>query len=327
MIWLTWRQFRGQALVALAALAALAIFLVVLGLRLRHAYDVNVGCTGCSVRDGAQTIKDHYFTVLLLTGFVLVLLPAVVGAFWGAPLVARELETGTHRLVWNQSVTRTRWLAVKLGFVTLATVAFTGALSLLFTWAASAYDKALNDRFDPLFFPTRNLAPLGYTVFAVVAGVTIGLLIRRTVPAMAITLAVFAALQILMPTVIRGHLQPPVNRSVAFEAADSHGLWLNRDGKTSVPGYDVPGAWVLTANPALRGADGELAPESLTKACFTGEPDEAKQCLEALNLHTELSYQPADRYWTFQWLEFGIYLLLAGLLAGFAFWRIPRGLN
>jgi hypothetical protein len=327
MIWLTWRQFRSQALVALVALAALAIFLVVLGLRLRHAYDVNVGCTGCTVQQGAETLKNHYFTVLLLTGFVMILLPAVVGAFWGAPLVARELETGTHRLVWNQSVTRTRWLAVKLGFVTLAAAAFTGALSLLFTWAASPYDRALDDRFDPLFFPTRNLAPLGYTVFAVVAGITIGLITRRTVLAMAITLAAFAALQVLMPTVIRAHLQPPVTESVAFVAADSHGLWLNREGEVAVPGYDVAGAWVLTANPNLLGADGELAPESSTKPCFTGEPDQAKQCLQALNLHTELAYQPADRYWTFQWLELGIYVLLAGLLAGYAFWRIPRGLS
>ncbi|MFI7547920.1 transmembrane transport protein [Actinoplanes sp. NPDC049599] len=327
MIWLTWRQFRGQALVALAALAALTIFLVVLGLRIRGTYDANVGCTGCSADSGAQLLKDKYFNVLLLLGFLIILVPAVLGAFWGAPLIARELETGTHRLVWNQSVTRTRWLAVKLSFVTLAALAFAGLLSLLFTWAASPYDRALNDRFDPLFFPTRNLAPLGYAVFAVVAGITIGLLIKRTVIAMAVTLAAFAAMQILMPTVLRQHLQPVVHESVAFVAADSHGLGLNQKGQVSIPGYDVPGAWVLTANPLLLDADGRQPPEATVKPCFTGEPGQAKQCLEALNLHSELSYQPADRYWTFQWLESGVYLLLALLLAGYAFWRIPRGLS
>jgi hypothetical protein len=50
-------------------------------------------------------------------------------------------------------------------------------------------------------------------------------------------------------------------------------------------------------------------------------------CLEAQKLHLSLSYQPADRYRTFQWLEFAAYLVLAGLLAGFAFWRIPRWLS
>lgn len=327
MIWLTWRQFRGQAVVAGTALAALAIFLVILGLRMRGYYDANVGCTGCDAPAGTQLMKDKYFNILLLTGFFLILVPAVIGAFWGAPLIARELEAGTHRLVWNQSVTRTRWLAVKLSFVTLAGLAFTGVLSLLFTWAASPYDRALNDRFDPLFFPTRNLAPVGYAVFAVVAGITIGLFTKRTVIAMAVTLAAFAVLQILMPTVIRQHLQPVVNESVAFVGANSHGLGLNHNGEISIPGYDVPGAWVLTANPLLLDASGKQPAKAVTEPCFTGEPERAKQCLEALNLHAELRYQPADRYWTFQWLEAGVYLLLALLLAGYAFWRIPRGLS
>jgi ABC-type transport system involved in multi-copper enzyme maturation permease subunit len=327
MIWLTWRQFRVQALVALTALAALAIFLVILGLRLRSAYDLTIGCDGCSAQTGAQTLRDRYFSVLLLTGFLLILIPALLGAFWGAPLIARELENGTHRLVWNQSVTRTRWLLIKLGFVTLAAVTFTGALSLLFTWATSPYDRALDDRFDPIFFPTRNLAPLGYTVFAVVAGITIGLITRRTVIAMAVTLAAFTALQILMPTLIRAHLQTPVTQTVAFSAANTHGLTLGSDGRTKVPGYDVPGAWMLTTESELLDATGSPVEEAVTKQCMTGDFEGDKACLEAQNLHTVQTFQPADRYWTFQWLEFGIYLLLAGLLAGFAFWRIPRGLS
>jgi len=327
MIWLTWRQFRGQALVALVALGALAIYLVVLGLQLRSAYDTNVGCTACSVESGTQLLKDKYFSVLLLTGFLIILIPAVIGAFWGAPLIARELEAGTHRLVWNQSITRTRWLAVKLSFVTLAALAFTGALSLLFTWAASPYDRALNDRFDPLFFPTRNLAPLGYAVFAVVAGIAIGLLAKRTVIAMAVTLAVFTAIQVLMPTVIRPHLQPAITENVQFTAGDAHGMWLDQTGKVSVEGYDVPGAWMLTNQATLVDSTGAQPDKATAESCFNGDFEKDKACLEALNLHSTLTYQPADRYWTFQWLEFGIYLLLALLLAGYAFWRIPRGLS
>ena len=244
MIWLTWRQFRGQALTALAALAALTIYLVILGLRIRHSYDVNVDCTGCSVATARDILEKAYFTPLLLTGFLVVLVPAIIGAFWGAPLIARELETGTHRLVWNQSVTRTRWLAVKLAFVTLAGVIVAGALSLLLTWAASPYDKLFDGRFEPLIFPTRNIAPLGYAVFAVVAGITVGLLARRTVLAMAITLAAFAALQILMPTVIRPHLQPPVTETVAFTAAGAHGLGINGEGEVKRRGtrFRAPGS-------------------------------------------------------------------------------------
>jgi len=328
MIWLTWRQFRGQAVTAVAALAALSIFLVFLGLQIRDSYEANVDCaTGCSISTARDVLQNEYFTTLLLGGFLIVLVPAIVGAFWGAPLIARELETGTHRLVWNQSVTRTRWLAVKLALVTLAGVALTGALSLLLTWAASPYDKLFGDRFEPLIFPTRNIAPLGYAVFAVVAGTVVGLLARRTVLAMAITLAAFVVLQILMPTVIRPHLQPPVTEAVAFTADGAQGLGVNGEGRVRMQGYTIPGAWVLNSSPDLLDAAGNPVSGDLVTNCFKGDFSRDMACLEAQNLHLSVSYQPADRYWTFQWLELTAYLVLAGLLAGFAFWRIPRGLS
>lgn len=327
MIWLTWRQFRSQALVAVATLAALTIYLVFLGLRLRHVYEVNVGCTGCSLGTARETMENTYSDKVLLTGFLVVLLPAVIGAFWGAPLIARELETGTQRLVWNQSITRTRWLAVKLAFVTLAGAIVAGTLSLLFTWAASPYDRLFDSRFDPMLFPTRNVAPVGYAVFAVVAGITIGLLARRTVVAMAITLAAFAALQILMPTVIRPHLQPPVTETVSFTAAGAHGFGISGDGDVSLRGYAIPGTWSLTDEQDLLDATGTPVTQEQVDDCMRGDYAKDMACLEAKNLHVNLSYQPADRYWTFQWLEFAVYLVLAGLLAGLAFWRIPRGLS
>lgn len=330
MIWLTWRQFRGQALTALAALAAVTIHLVILGLRIRDTYEANVECgAACSVAAARDTMENSYSTILLLSGFLVVLVPAIMGAFWGAPLIAREVETGTHRLVWNQSVTRTRWLAVKLGFVTLAGVAVAGALSLLFTWAASPYDKLLAGRFDPMFFPTRNIAPLGYAAFAILAGVTIGLIARRTVLAMAITLAAFAALQILMPTVIRPHLQTPVTDTVPFTTTGrAEGIGIGPDGVITMHGYSIPGAWMRSPTASLLDAAGKPVTRETTDPCFNGgAPGKAMACLEAQKLQVSVSYQPADRYWTFQWLELAAYLVLAGLLAGFAFWRIPRGLS
>ncbi|MEO3922497.1 hypothetical protein ABGB07_01225 [Micromonosporaceae bacterium B7E4] len=327
MIWLTWRQFRGQALVGVAVLAALATYLVVLGLRIRNAYEANVDCAGCNAETAKDPFENAYFTPLLLTGFLVVLIPGILGAFWGAPLLAREFETGTHRLVWNQSVTRTRWLAVKLGLVTLAGVVVTGVLSLLLTWAASPYDKLFEGRFDPLLFPTRNIAPLGYAAFAVVAGITVGLLVRRTLPAMALLLAGFVLLQILVPTAVRQHLQPPVTETFAWTAANARGLNIDESGEVRTDGYAIPGAWVLTGNPQMFDASGKPASREQFEECPHTSPEVHKACVESKGFHMTLSYQPADRYWTFQWLELGMYLALAALLAGFAFWRIPRGLN
>jgi ABC-type transport system involved in multi-copper enzyme maturation permease subunit len=334
MIWLTWRQFRAQALIGLAALAALAIFLIILGMRIRGTYDANVTDCGttCSVTNARDIMEDAYFGTLMLAGLLIVLVPALLGAFWGAPLVAREIETGTHRLVWNQSITRTRWLAVKLTFVTLAGVALAGAFSLLLTWAASPYDKLLTARFEPLIFPTRNIVPLGYAAFAVTAGIVIGLLIRRTIPAMAVTLAVFAALQILVPTFLRPHLQPPVTETVAF-TADTTVSEFSAGGPTnkgiSINGYGsaVPGSWMLSGRVPLLDAAGNQATRDTIDGCLKGDFRRDMACVAQQNMHFEVKYQPASRYWTFQWLEFGGYLLLGGLLAGFAFWRVRRGLS
>jgi len=334
MIWLTWRQFRGQAVIALGALAALTIFLVILGLRIRGTYDANVvDCaTTCSLANARDALEASYLTPLLLTGFLVVLVPALLGAFWGAPLVAREIETGTHRLVWNQSITRTRWLAVKLALVTLAGVAVAGAFSLLLTWAASPYDKLLSGRFEPLFFPTRNIVPLGYAAFAVVAGIVIGLVLRRTIPAMAITLAVFAALQILVPTLIRPYLQAPVTQTVAF-TADTRVSEFSSGGPNStgisINGYDntVPGSWMLSSRVPLMNAAGEQVTRDTVADCLKGDMRRDMACISQLDLHFTVKYQPADRYWTFQWLELGAYLLLGGVLAAFAFWRVRRSLS
>ncbi|MGX6600923.1 hypothetical protein ACWKSP_02120 [Micromonosporaceae bacterium Da 78-11] len=180
----------------------------------------------------------------------------------------------------------------------------------------------------PMSFAARNIVPLGYAAFAVLAGITIGLLVRRTVLAMAITLALFTALQILMPTVIRPHLQTPVTAAVAFAADGANGLGMNAAGDVSVQEYEIPGAWNLSPDGRLYDAQDKPVTRESIQNCMTGQgPDKDFPCLEALNLHMSLTYQPADRYWTFQWLEFGAYLLLAALLAGFAFWRIPRGLS
>ena len=129
MIWLTWRQFRAAGAMMAAALAALAVILAVTGPSL--ADDYSAGITACTAqgRDCSDFVdgffRDHRSTGLAVTSVVLVL-PALIGIFWGAPLIARELDAGTHRLVWNQSVTRTRWLAVKLGLVGLVAVAVAG---------------------------------------------------------------------------------------------------------------------------------------------------------------------------------------------------------
>lgn len=224
MIWLTWRQFRGTAAITAAALALLAAILLVTGPGLADEYSTGIAACGSDCGDFVKAFfTDHQGEFLAVTAVALVL-PALIGLFLGAPLITRELESGTHRLVWTQSVTRTRWLAVKLGLVGAAAVAAAGLGSLGVDWWSGPIDKSAGDdfaRMEPLLFAARGIVPIGYAAFAFAVGATVGLLIRRTLPAMAATLAVFLVVQIAMPTLVR----PPSSRRRSRRSSSRRRTW------------------------------------------------------------------------------------------------------
>ena len=239
MIWLTWRQARAQTAMMGAALAVLAVVLLLTGPGLADEY--SEGIAACTAQGGdCSGFVDRFFTdhqdlALAVTAVVLVV-PALVGIFWGAPLIARELEAGTHRLVWNQSVTRTRWLAVKLGLIGLAAIAAAGLLSFAVDWWADPIDTAAAangsfSRMEPPLFGTRGIVPIGYAVFAFALGVTVGMLVRRTIAAMAITLAVFVAVQIAMPHLVRPHLSTPTTTNVEVTPENLWGLGIEANNR------------------------------------------------------------------------------------------------
>ncbi|WP_240796529.1 transporter [Streptomyces sp. RFCAC02] len=208
MIWLTWRQFRTPAAVLFAAVAVLAAALAASGPQLADLYRTAGSSLVDQVSSADQTL---YYTGLL----VVLAVPAVIGMFWGAPLISRELETGTHYLAWNQGVTRTRWLAIKLGLGAAASMTAAGLTSLAVSWWSSPIDRAVNGggatdtyfpRLDPVAFAARGVVPMAHAAFAFVLGVALGLVIRRTLPAMVTTFALYTAAQIAVPMWIRPHL-------------------------------------------------------------------------------------------------------------------------
>jgi ABC-2 family transporter protein len=324
MIWMTWRQFRTQALVALAVLLAVAVYLLVLGERLRHTYRADlVECRSHGhCPDLLASFGRQNSLLLGLLDCLLIALPGVIGIFWGAPLITRELEAGTHRLVWNQSVTRGRWLAVKLGGVGLLCLVVTGLCSALLTWAASPVDRVRADRFAPLLFDARNVAPLGYAVLAFALGAAVGLLVRRTVPAMALTLVIFATVQVLVPTVLRPHYAPPVATSVRLTAPMIGGLTMI-GAYGDISGLNVPGGpWVVSTTSVLDSAGRPVGHSAWYQRCVNAAMAVTPVCLADGNIHVQVTEQPADRYWEFQWIETAACLALAVLLSGLCFWRI-----
>ncbi|MGH3119634.1 MAG: ABC transporter permease subunit [Streptosporangiaceae bacterium] len=341
MIWLTWRQFRVQAVTAAAALAAFAILLAATGPHLASLYTASgiTGCHGFTCGTAVHTFLSRLaattlYPVVYALGIVIILVaPAITGIFWGAPLIARELETRTYALAWTQSISRTQWLVVKLALTGLAAMAVTEALSLIYAWWADPIVSAIDlggtgqlanpfafGRFSAVTFATGGITPLGYAAFAFALGTAAGTLIRRAVPAMAVTLAIFAAAQLAMPLWVRPHLIPP-DRTIA--AIESTPLAFGNLTAVDVPGQ--PGAWILSSG-AIDAAGHPVS--ALPAACegsYGSKAPDPEQCLVSQGIREEaITYQPASRYWPLQEIETGIFLALALALAGFCFWRLGR---
>jgi hypothetical protein len=372
MIWVTWRQFRPQAIAAGGALAVVAIVLAATRRGLAASYTA-AGLSACHAQCAlaASVFLDRVgsFDKFLDFGtvFLLLLGPALMGLFWGAPLIAREIAEGTHRIAWNQSVTRTRWTIVKLGLVGLAAIATAGLLSLMVTWWASPIDAAslaggsaqagtggngvhitfngfAEARLDPVIFDARGVAPLGYAAFAFALGVTAGVLLRRTVAAMALTLVVFVLVQVLVANLVRPHLLPPAHFTAPVSTQHGQVNTNVSSGQTDIQltaPFAKPGAWVLSdaiitpsGAPAPNVIMTQAGPEltALPKACNPGPGSGVSQvaCQKAIaalhlrQLRQSVTYQPASRFWPLQWLETGIYLALAAGLGWVCAWQVRR---
>src|SRR5437764_8063909 len=143
----------------------------------------------------------------------------LVGVFWGAPLVARELETGTYRLAWTQSITRRRWLTTKLAIFVVATVGIGAIFSLLLSWwfhpFAQLQFQGGYSRMDMDSFDFQGIVPIAYSLFAFAVGAAAGVIVRRVLPAMAITFAVYLPLRLWVQH-LRAHFEAPLH--VAYRA-------------------------------------------------------------------------------------------------------------
>lgn len=351
MRWVAWRQFRLQALAGFGALAALALVMLLTGLHLRDVYNAS-GLAACKPNQpctGAEHFANTYKVLRVLLGDGLIIAPALVGMFWGAPLLARELEGGTFRLAWTQSVTRRRWLAVKVLLVGGASIALCGLYSLMLTWWAQPIDHLELDRFNPGIFDERGIVAIGYGAFAFAVGLLAGALTRRTLLAIAITLLAFIGVRLGLALGVREHLMTPSHRNTALSWGAGLGLCVTPAGVApclSTP--TIPNAWALSAQ--IVEGDGR-APSERTLVRFVrsqcpdvaelpgpsgapavGEPTAAaspegpERCaaLLAARYHELVSYQPADRYWIFQAIETALYLAISLALIAACFWWIAR---
>jgi hypothetical protein len=349
MIWVAWRQFRMQAIVTTALLVALAALVLPTGLDLRDIYHSVAGARcGPAELCTAPALGGVEKPLTALLGPALIAIPALLGMFWGAPLVARELESGTHRLAWTQSLTRRRWLLVRLALVGLCALAVAGVASWLVSWWFAPLDAVNMNRFDPSVFDERGIVAIGYAAFAFALGVATGTLTRRTLAAMALTLLGFIVTRIAFAFWVRPHLIAPRHLYMPLGPKQGAGF-LGTPGGVSLFATPQPiaNAWAISARlvsrahhllstaqlhtmlahycPSIASGLPLNSGPGAGKPSVPGGPFDA--CQQALSPHLRLlvTYQPASHYWPLQALEAAIFLAAALALIGLSLWRIgPR---
>jgi hypothetical protein len=326
MIWLTWRQHRMQLLAGTLVLTLVGLPLLLSRPGIAAAFHSSglADCLAVPGRDCGPMLypfTNRYSNLQFLIPLFLVL-PALVGVFWGAPLVARELEQGTHQLAWTQGVSRLRWTATKAGALAAVTVLGAGLITGLLSWWSRPFVTASDNRFALGVFGLRGIVPVGYALFALAAGVAAGAVIRRTVPAMAATVAVYAAVRAVVEVWLRPHFARPRTLSYPFFGESPRsglGDWVLSTRTMDASGHLLANGDSLNLEllaprcPGLLPANHALPP-----------PDVVQSCIQRLGLHVQATYQPGDRYWQFQAVETAIFVSLALMLLGFSIRWIRR---
>jgi ABC-type transport system involved in multi-copper enzyme maturation permease subunit len=233
----------------------------------------------------------------------------VIGAFWGAPLLTREFEDRTYRMVWTQSVTRNRWLTTKLVVSGVAAVASVATVALVFTWWSGPIDSGGN-RIGTANFAQRGIVPIGYALFGLTLGALAGTILKRTIPAMAASLSGFFLVRILVQKVVRTHLlgTKSVSRT-SFVSNELHG-WI-----VSTRTVDAAGQAIST----------KTAETTLTAACnitrATPDVDAAlAACAHKLGIHDIAQVHTTDQFWALQTAELGLFIALTAITTATCFW-------
>ena len=333
MAGVTWRQHRFALAGVVGLLGVLAVWLWIVGTSLHHAYAAAIACrpVGSPTCDDPQTGLTSIFNGMdnfLSNGIILQVLPVLIGAFVGAPLLAREMETGTFRYTWTQGFGRWRWTLAKLVALGLAVTVAAELFSLVSGWYYQPYFNtgnsalAINEMspFNSGLFDLGRVTFAAWTLTAFSIGALAGMLIRRVVPAIAATLAVYAGLAFAAGGFLREHyLTPLVTTSLNLPGtAWILSQWWTKGGTTLSQS---------TMHQVMLSALDRIAPGGPPSRTVAGKFQVLGSAAQYLTHHgyTQWTkYQPASRFWPFQWIEGGWLLALSLLLLAATVWLVRR---
>jgi hypothetical protein len=309
MAWVNWRQHRVALAGVVAFLGAFAVYLWLTGLQMHHAeaaFCHPAGSISCAIN-----FTGRYGETAIIVSIALQAVPALIGAFIGGPVLARELETGTFRYTWTQGIGRLRWALAKLVLLAVAVTAVAGAFTVLFAWynqpwAAAGYVTPFSAR----VFDLLGVSFAAWTLAAFAIGVLAGMLLRRAVPAIAVTLAAYAVLAFGTGLWLRERYLSPL---------------VTRGDNPPAGAWEVSG-WYTKGGTFAFGDHGGGISRTVRQIC--GGPCRGTQPLAPLlaqHGYTHwTSYQPGSRFWALQWIEAGWLFVLSALLIAAAVWLVRR---
>jgi hypothetical protein len=323
MLWLTYRQHRPELFGVLAAAIAFAS-IIVIGAQVATSARLELGLDGCpsggqmtqtcglALNENSRRIGPFITSMLFVYLF-----PALIASFIGGSLFSRDFERGTHRLVWTQGITRTRWLLGKLAGVALvaivgaATIAAVAGQADVFWNGLGSFRTAIGSGPFSLFDISAPVI-VAYFVFAIAFGALFSVVFRRSLPAMFLALVGFIAIRGFVEVELRPKYLPPISLG--------EGQFQN----TPADAWDIGTRYVTSAG-------GEISTDRLS-ALFQGFSGELAQSygfrmneyLAERDVYMRHFYQPADRYWAFQSIEASIFLGLALLCVVIAILLVRR---
>lgn len=349
-------------------LACYAALVIPTGLHFWHTYQhalATCGKTGTCGQLGSELLVSNWDSNLNpsqqgganLVMLLVLLVPFLLGLFVGVPLITREYNEGTNLLIWTRSISRRKWLTVKLVWILAVTALFAGVFAALTTWWSKTGNVLYDNRFGAVKFDMQGIAPVAYAVFAVSLGITLGAWLKRIMAAIGVMLVLLLATQIVVGTLLRPHYMTPLTRHVSIDqntAGDGRGLslspqvppksgdawvvggklvsktgqplsWTNPPRNCVVTHPDAPvtksGGRNATTVRAIDSGTGRQADAIISR---DGGPSVDFQCLDGLGYHWDTQYQPAYRYWDFQRIETALYIALSAVSLTATYWLVLK---
>ena len=319
MTWLTWRLHRTEAAIGILLFAGL-MAIMLLGIQsVNSAYDAvrAEGCSPtnqsilCSERENAFFVRSGRWNNLteLLHG-----VPLVVAVLLAIPTL-QELERGTHRLAWTQSISRKRWTLSRLGFAGgIAALVAVIWIVMAMEWRSSLLRGPARS-FERNTFDLSPGVLLGYALFAAALALALAVAVRRVVPVLALTAVGFLGARIVTTFVLRPHYRRPIEETVS--AANESGQFTAFENR-----------WILDESWVSRTGQ-RLSWERVYQLCTPGGSEQTSdaayhRCLVDNGLYYFRAFQPTDRVGQFQLIETALYLSVAAGLFVFAYWWLTR---